>query len=513
MCPRRVRRADRGGHVNGVVDRSLVLRASDLPPEAVGELKREFSKSNPKFYKLEAMGKWTGNTPKTIRGWGVEDGLLYLPRGAIAVVDEMLGYHGVKVGWRDDTVRRPQIAPKLSFEGTLRPYQEEAVEALTGALNGSQGHVSGSGWPDLPNGVLRGPPGSGKSVLAIGVIVARNRPALIVVHSTALLQQWREACARFLGFEPGTIQGNKADVRPVTVAMQQTLWRRMGKRPPGYVREFEIVLIDECHRVASKTYNAVAELFPGAQRIGVSADERRKDGMEFLTEWTVGPLLHEIPQDYLVEIGRLVPIEMTVVETGYVDEVWLDSTAEDDNPDWVGMIGRLTRDMRRNEVIVGRVVRLLKEEPGARVLVLTERVEHVDMLHGQLFLHSVKVGKMLGGADNRKELERTKRGLQAGRLQVGVGTKVADEGLDIPALTDVFLTCPVHNHDKRIKQMVGRAARPSKDKKVGRATYFWDRGMFPPQPMRDPQRAKGERNFIRKLEKGIGPTGTVVVED
>lgn len=271
-------------------------------------------------------------------------------------------------------------------------------------------------------------------------------------------------------------------------------------------------LVHNCHHWGAPLFDRVARMFPATQRIGVSADEKRKDGLEFLINWTFGPLLHEIHVEDLVSIGRLVPIEMTVVPTDYIDGVFLDSVAEDASPDWVGMIGKLTEDTIRNQQIIARVLQTLAGNPSARILVLTERVDHVDLLAGQLFMHNVKVGKMLGGPENRKELERTKRGLQAGRVQVGVGTKVADEGLDIPALTDVFLTCPVHNHPKRIQQMVGRAARPSEGKAVGRATYFWDWLMFPPYPEDDPARERGEQNFIRKLEKGVGTSGKVIVE-
>lgn len=508
MCPRRKKPAVCDAPARGVIDRALVVRAADLPPRAVAELKREFTRPNQKFYKLQAMGKWTGNIPRMVKGYELEDGLLYFPRGAFGRVTEILDDHGTTVYWSDQTVYHEPS--NITFSGKLRPYQEVAVDVLTGP--DSHDDMDGVGWPTYPNGVLRGPPGSGKTVILTGAIAARNRPTLVVVHSNALMQQWREECARFLGFAPGTIQGKKVDIKPVTIATQQTLWKRMEGKLPPYVREFELVACDEVHHFASRTFRAVAELFPGAQRLGVSADERRKDGMDFLIAWTFGPVLHEIHAEDLIDIGRLLPIEMTVVSTDYVDEVYLDSVAEDENPDWGGMLTRMTNDMDRNRLIVNRVVRTLKDDPGARILVLTERVEHVDMLDGQLFLQGVKVGKMLGGQKNRKELEQTKRGLKAGRLQVGVGTKVADEGLDIPALTEVFLTCPVHNHEKRIRQMVGRAARPHDGKQVGRATYFWDRQMFPPHPEHDPKRERGERNFLRKLERGVGSAGKVVVE-
>jgi len=512
VCPRR--KVGSNKPVMGVVDRSLVLLAKDLPKEAVRDLRDEFTKPNPMFYKLQRMGKWVGNLERTIVGFEQEDGVLSLPRGAIDTVNDILARYDVEVDWRDDTFKGVG-GPRIVFSGTLRPYQQIAVEILTRKLSKPSTRLGANSqcdqWPTHPNGILRGPPGSGKTVLAMGVIAERSVPTIVVVHSTALLQQWREACAQFLGFAPGTIQGKTVDIKPVTMAMQQTLARIKGPTPK-YLTEFEMVVCDEIHHWGAPLFNRVANLFRGAQRLGVSADERRKDGLEFLINWTFGSLLHEIHVEDLVSIGRLVPIEMTVVPTDYIDGVFLDSVAEDASPDWVGMIGKLTEDTIRNQQIIARVLQTLAGNPSARILVLTERVDHVDLLAGQLFMHNVKVGKMLGGPENRKELERTKRGLQAGRVQVGVGTKVADEGLDIPALTDVFLTCPVHNHPKRIQQMVGRAARPSEGKAVGRATYFWDWLMFPPYPEDDPARERGEQNFIRKLEKGVGTSGKVIVE-
>jgi superfamily II DNA or RNA helicase len=106
-------------------------------------------------------------------------------------------------------------------------------------------------------------------------------------------------------------------------------------------------------------------------------------------------------------------------------------------------------------------------------------VDFCHVFHEILEECGVKSGKMIGGPGNQEELEITKAGLLDGDIRVGVGTKVADEGLDIPSLTHIFLTCPVHTHPKRMEQMAGRAARPYQDKKFGIVYYFWDQNIWP----------------------------------
>ena len=64
----------------------------------------------------------------------------------------------------------------------MRPEQEDAVQKML-AEN---------------NGVLAATTAFGKTVVAIGMIAKRKVNTLILVHSRALLEQWKKACERFL---------------------------------------------------------------------------------------------------------------------------------------------------------------------------------------------------------------------------------------------------------------------------------------------------------------------------
>jgi superfamily II DNA or RNA helicase len=327
------------------------------------------------------------------------------------------------------------------------------------------------------------------------------------VHNGALMNQWVGAIGEWLGMAPGTIGGGrKPDVsKPVVVAMQQSL-ARMAKTgaPPAWTDTFGVLAGDEVHHWAATTFQAVGRMFRAKHFIGVSADERRKDGLEFLIEWTFGSVVHEIKRDDLESVGRLVPIRMHVVPTDYQDELYLETVGNDESPDWVGMVSRMM-DVRRTAAlerakVVWRVVeRIVKDVPGARVLVLNDRVEACKMMVEQFGMMGLRAGLLIGGTENKKELERTKAGLQGGRLDVGVGTTIADEGLDIPALTHVVVTSPVAQHPRRLEQMVGRAARPWPGKERAVAVYVWDRLMFPPVPVGDIKRERLERRFMEKL--------------
>jgi len=239
------------------------------------------------------------------------------------------------------------------------------------------------------------------------------------------------------------------------------------------------VLVHNCHHWAAKTFLHVANMFPAAYRIGVSASEKRKDGLEFLIYDSFGPCVYEIHKEYLVELGKLLPIKMEVIRTDYMDESYVESCMAREPPDWINMISELAVDRERNDLIFEHINRVLLANKRHRILMLSERVQACKDWVEKLKSIGIPAGLMIGGSKNSRKLEETIDGLRDGSVRIGVGTKVADEGLDIPPLTHIFLTCPVHQHPKRLTQMVGRAARISKGKKEAVAVYFWDWRMFP----------------------------------
>lgn len=474
--------------VRAVADTHLVIFVDDLPHRLVQDLKYRFTRPNPEYHKKAHMGLWTGDTPEELRSWEIDEQFLYLPRGAVGDVSTLLSECGFNLQVRDRTVRGEPV--EFEFKGTARPYQEIATEALIEERDGA---------PNFGR-ILRGPPGSGKTVILLNAIAKIRRPAIVIVHNRALMDQWREAASKFLGIAPGNIGGGrKTTIRPLTIAMQQSIWRL--NRPP-WARYFGVVVGDECHHWAARTFQLTAQLFPARLRLGASANEKRKDGKEWLTTDTIGPVAHQIHKEDLIGLKRLVPVHMEIVPTDYADGLYIDSMQRGESPDWVGTITRMTRDAQRNAQILEHAKRVLAEH-DTRILMLSERIEACRWWKQTLTGAGIRAGLMIGGVKNRTELERTKAGLQKGTVRVGIGTTVADEGLDIPALSHVFLTCPTHNHTKRLEQQVGRGARPWGNKNQAVAVYFWDRWMFPYYEPDDERRLQAEERIIAKLRSVV----------
>lgn len=450
--------------VRVALDTHLRIHTGDISKGLALFLKQQFTKSNPVFFKKRRMGFWLGDEPSKIKSYEIDGPWLCLPRGSLDTVRDLLFDRRYRMEPVFD--RTMEHAPiKLEMKKSLYTYQADAVENL----------VSAGG------GIIRGPCGSGKTVCLIGAMVAIQQPTLIIVHSQPLLEQWRKFLGEFIGVTPGNLGGKRKDtVRSITVGMQQTICRR---RNAHWIDEFGCIIGDECHKWAAASYQMVANMFPAKWRLAGSADERRKDGKEFLIYETFGPLRHKITKEELNELGRLVPIRVELVPTEYEDEFYLtEMQMKEDGEkvtiDWVSMISRIVEDNRRNQLILKHIKRVLNTK-GTRILMLSERVDACHEWVERLEKAGIRCGLLIGGSDNREELSMAILKLKAGKIRVGVGTKVADEGLDIPPLTHVFFTCPIHTNPKRMNQMAGRSSRKYGNKQEGVAVYFWDRNLFP----------------------------------
>ena len=69
------------------------------------------------------------------------------------------------------------------FNAALRNHQLGVIEAVS----------------KKDYGVIVAPPGSGKTVIGLKIIVDKGQPALIIVHRKQLLDQWTERIEAFLG--------------------------------------------------------------------------------------------------------------------------------------------------------------------------------------------------------------------------------------------------------------------------------------------------------------------------
>jgi len=327
---------------------------------------------------------------------------------------------------------------------------------------------------------------SGKTEVVLEAIRRAAQPALVVVWSKALLDQWVERIHQRWGWpidRIGQIGGGKFRLGDITVAMHQSI----APRITNLRGLFGFVACDEVHRWAAKTFREIVGEFPARFRIGVSADERRKDGLEDITRDIFGPVLAEVGREQLIRDGRIASVEISVVPTGHkigpeiqkqIDAVPSAEQAKVIGANYVKVLTELVHDDARND-LAGRLAAAEATE-GRSVLIFTERVEHAfEIARVVSTRYQVPCGTLVGGATNKAAFEETRARLYEGSLRVAVGTSCVYEGFDVPRLAVGIVASPSAANKQRLEQQIGRLRRLFPGKLKGRLYYLWDEALFP----------------------------------
>ena len=421
--------------MDATVDSVIRFDASALPPKAYELLWRGLTFPNPEYSNRVRFGRWAGATPEefTLVEQGT-DGEVLIPRGAVGILKAALASVRRTVRFED---RRVTAAPvDYTFALTLRDYQEQAVEALVR-------HVQGCA-------VL--PCASGKTVIGAGVIARSAQPAIILVHTQDLLDQWCETVAAALGITAGVVAEGRVEPDTITVATVQTL----AVLPQAELRElaarFGVVILDECHHAPATVFRRVLSAFPARYRLGLTATPEREDGLTPLLALCIGSTHFEVRHRELVAAGHLIVPRVTAVHTG-------SSPTADSHS---SLVSKLCVDSERNDQLVALTAR--EARAGRSVLLLSGRVSHCRALATRLQGEGVTAEALTGrvARGRRKEILDAFR---AGEVRVVCATSLADEGLDVSRLERLILATPARAEGRTI-QRLGRLMRPHPGKET-----------------------------------------------
>lgn len=418
------------------------LEISELPEDLKQRFISENAFANPKRETLKRLGKWAGNEPSQIRLWERDGDRLVLPRGYFPAAIGELRKQGIRFDIQDETIC-PLLSKPFEAKGKLYPYQESALVDLL----------------RYPTGVLEAPTGSGKTNILLSTAEALKTPALICVHTTELLNQTCDRVHSWLDVEPGVIAGSKATLKPVTVAMIQTLSRR-DLKAEGIADYFGAVLIDEAHHAPAMTWARILKQLPTRYKYGFTATAWRKDGLQFLMWRLIGNKSAKISQAEVQEAGKIVWPEFETVQTEYFYPI-------EDASQWGRMLSDLTKNQERNSLIVREVRARLD---GARALILTDRIEHAKILSEALVdLEPVLLTGEVSKNDRSNEMDRVRKGV---RLTIAT-THLLGEGIDVPGWDLLFLVSPIAGGPRTL-QAIGRVARPAPGKESATVIEFVD---------------------------------------
>ena len=448
-----------------VVGARVEVETAPLSRAAVEELKVAFSHINAHREALKRMRIPYKTEPAIISTWREDAGWLSLPRGGFTRVRDILERYGVRPIVEDfSTEGAPDLRGEVKpHRLVLYPDQEKAVSAALGAKTC----------------LLRAPTGSGKTSCGLAMAARVNLPTLAIVPNRGLFDLWVARVQSELGMRAGVIQGPTTDVRPVTVAMQKTLYDRFESGKGEDLKDaFGVVLLDECQAAPARTFFGAVDPLSARYRIGLSADERRKDRKEFLAQDLFGEVAAEISRDALEDAGRVMDVRIDVVPTNFsADWYGMPDSGADRELDFGRLLEEMAGDHERNGLAIEHACRDLQK--GEQVLVMSRRREHCRDLAALLVARNVRTGFMIGGEDYRSEFVATREGLMRGDVRAAVGTYQAiGQGIDLPRVASVVAATPIAGNRQFFQQVRGRVARVAEGKKDARLIYLWDRNVF-----------------------------------
>jgi superfamily II DNA or RNA helicase len=417
------------------VDRQCCL--TDAPPPLLKALRTALTIDNPKYLAAKRFGRWIGKKLKPqLFFFQEQDGQIFFPRG--------FGNQAVRI-CRQETGIDPEILDRrrvledieLTFQGELRPYQQQAVDAVCA-------HSFG---------VLEAGTGSGKTVMALAVIARRRQPTLILVHSRELMHQWQDRIRQFLGVEAGQAGEGILEIRPVTVAIVNTAKKQMH----NLSEQFGQLVVDECHRVPASLFTDVVSAFDSRYMLGLSATAfRREDGMTRLIYMFMGDRVHAVDGQILAASGAVVRPELRQRSTAFVHSF---------QGEYAKLIKALAADGQRNRQIAGDITAMVRRGHQGTILVVSDRVAHCQALGQLLEALDVPV-RILTGQAAADQRCRIVNAVQAGQVPVLIATlQLIGEGFDCPGLNTLVLATPI-KFEGRLLQVVGRIMRPAPGKKA-----------------------------------------------
>jgi superfamily II DNA or RNA helicase len=450
-----------------IVDNRVRVPIAGLAGHVIQELKDSFRHENPEWLKKKRMNLPTYGEPRTYVTWKDEGGgVLSFPRGGFARVRTVLEMANVECSFKDKrttgvsfgslvTGKEPKEIPKHLY--TLYTHQEEALAAA---------HKT-------QNCVVRAPTGSGKTTVGFALASAIQLPTLVIVWAGALFTQWQKRAVTELGYKPsqvGVVRGGKFKLKPLTIAMQQSIAKvfERGGDEAEELRAFPgAVICDEVQRFAAPTLFAAVDPFPAKYRIGISADETRKDRKEFLIYDLFGQVAADIPRSRLVKEGHVLDVEIRVVPTKFDSRI---------RGDFNALLEEMINDEARNHLV--EVIVEGETKRSEQVVALTHRREHAIAMDASFARMGLKSGIMLGGvAGDATRFEEANQGLLSGDYRTAAATIQAfGTGIDIPRLAIGIVTTPLAANRQLFGQVRGRFCR--KGKESARLYYLWDRAYY-----------------------------------
>lgn len=448
--PRPMTKADFPKAITITRSSGIYIPTENLSAKAINHLKRLAAFKNPEFYAKLGMRLPVYNLPRIISCSEITDDYLMLPRGCEEAAVDFFKSNGVEVGIEDKT--NPGQRIDVEFMGSLYEEQQRAIEAL-------EAHRCGT---------LYATTAFGKTVTAAALIAQKKVNTLILVHTKALLDQWRERLEEYLStdFQPeehhkgrgrrkkfqqfGALSSTENTLNgKIDIALLQSCMSDNEVKP--FVHHYGMVIVDECHHAPAVNFERVLREVNARYVYGLTATPIRKDGHQPIIFMQCGEIRYTADsksQQAQQSFRRLLIPRFTSHRN-----------LKADGGNYAQVIDELIENESRNKLILEDVASNLTE--GRTPIILTARTAHVDLLVAECRKICPNVIRLVGNESakaKREAMAQLSRVPNDEPLVVVATGKYVGEGFDLPRLDTLMLALPV-SWKGLIAQYTGRLHR------------------------------------------------------
>ena len=400
----------------------IYINTTQLSTTLINQLKNLATFDNPQVQILKSLRKPLYNTPMKIKSFEYKNNQLTLPRGLMRSVIILLKKYNLNTTFYDKRFIKKESFPTLIYN--LREDQLKAIEQIV----------------KKDYGLCIAPPGFGKTLIGAKMIELREVNTLVIVNKNMLLDQWVERFVDYFGYKKkdiGYLGKSKNKLNGILdIATMQSL-----KNNIDLIKQYSFVIVDECHHIPALTFEKIIKEFCGKYILGLSATPNRKDGLEPLIFQQIGQVVYEQKVK-----RKQVKKVLEIVESEFVSEV--DSFTE--------LLGEIVNDESRNNLIVEQILKY----PLRKILLLTDRIEHIQNLELLLKHHKKEYIAIHGSLDKKTQQENMQK-VEISSLVLAT-TSFFGEGIDFPHLDTIIFATPISYYG-RLVQYLGRIGRGGSD--------------------------------------------------
>jgi superfamily II DNA or RNA helicase len=453
--------ADVEGNVSLTLSNGIYVDSLNLKPRIQNKIRRLAAFGNPVYYRNNAIGTSNFDTPRWIYlGKDHLNGYIQIPRGLYDILTKNLSAAGIHFEVADE--RQPGNTIRVSFQGELREEQRPALQEMM----------------KHDNGILHAATAFGKTVVCSAMIAERKVNTLIILESSALIDQWKEALEKFLLIDEklpeyqtktGRVKTRKSLIGVlqaqhdsttgiIDIAMAGSLCKK--GEPHQKLNQYGMVIVDECHHAASGTISNVLQEVKARYVYGVTATPIRGDGLERINYMLLGPVRYRYTSKERAEkqgIDHLVypRFTRTVMPRGLINEKMHPNEAYE--------------LIRNNEVRDELILKDVREcvQSGRTPVVLSRYKDHSERLYERVKVYADHVFLLTGNNSKREHRqilsEMQKVAAEESMILVATGSLIG-EGFDYPRLDTLIMATPV-SFKGVVEQYAGRLNRDYAGKK------------------------------------------------